>query len=331
MVFRLAIAVIVGVLYTAGKNWTGLWTPRRGELAALTCLWLAGRLAMIFISPIFAAIIDLLFLPLAALAMYRVLQKSGNRRNLFLVALLGLLTVANAVFHAACLGWINLAPTTAIQAAILIIVIIESIIGARVIPMFTSNGAPGTRPIVNPRRDRVSLILTVVASVSWLLSFPAVIVASLAVAAACSQLLRLAGWQPHRTVHNPMLWILHLSYAWIPIGFILMALSALQIVSASAAFHALTVGSMAGLIVGMITRTALGHTGRTLTSGRAELAMYLLIQAGAIFRLLAAVGGSGAKDGALVTAALCWSCAFILYIIVYAPYLLTPRVDGREG
>jgi uncharacterized protein involved in response to NO len=197
--------------------------------------------------------------------------------------------------------------------------------------MFTTNGAPGTTPVVHPRRDHISLALTVAASVSWLSGFPAAAVAALAIAAACSQLLRLGGWQPHRTARNPMLWILHLSYAWIPLGFILIALSALQIVPVSAAFHALTVGSMAGLIIGMMTRTSLGHTGRPLKAGHAEVAMYLLIQTGAIARLVAAIGALWMRDSALVLAAVCWSGAFLLYVLVYGPYLVRPRIDGREG
>lgn len=331
MVYGFAIAVIIGFLYTAGRNWTGLWTPRHGHLAALAALWLLGRIAMLIAPPMPAALVDLLFLPCAVWPLYVVLQRSGNRRNLFLVGLLGLLMLANVVFHGTMLGWIALTPTLAIHAAILIIVIVESVIGARVIPGFTANGVPGTQPIVHVRRDRISLAFTVAASLSWIFGLPLRAIAALAVAAACTQLLRLAGWKFHRTLHHPLLWILHLSYAWIPIGFVLIALSALQMASASAAFHALTVGSMAGLIIGMMTRTALGHTGRPLKAGRREVAMYLLIQLGAIARVCAAAGPAGMRDSALLLAAVCWSAAFLLYVIVYGPYLFRPRLDGREG
>lgn len=331
MVYGFAIAVIIGFLYTAGRKWTGLWTPRGGHLAALSALWLLGRLAMLWAPPLLAALVDLLFLPCATWPLYIVLQRSDNRRNRFLIGLLGLLTLLNAAFHSAVLGWITLAPTSAIQAAILIIVIVESVIGARVIPGFTANAIRGVEPIMHARRDRVSLGLTIAASLAWVVGIPASAITALALAAACSQMLRLAGWQSHRTMHQPLLWILHLSYAWIPFGFVLLALSALQLVSASAAFHALTVGSMGGLIIGMMTRTALGHTGRPLQAGRWEVAMYLLIQLGAIARVCAAVGPIWLRDGELLFAALCWSAAFLLYVIVYGPYLFSPRLDGREG
>lgn len=331
MVFGMALAVIIGFLFTAGRTWTGLWTPRRAHLAALAGLWLAGRIAMLAAPAALAAVIDLLFVPLAGWPIYRVLQQSGNKRNLFLAGLLGLLTIANAIFHGAVLGWIDIAPALPIQAAILIIVVIESVIGARVIPMFTSNGAPGTKPIVNPKRDQIALVLMAGASLTWIFGAPAPAIAAFTGAAACAMLLRLVGWKPHRTIHVPLLWILHLSYGWIPIGFFLLALAALDVVSASAAFHALTVGSMAGLILGMMTRTSLGHTGRPLKSGRAELAMYIFVQAGAVTRVWASIGTVGTRDAALIVSGVCWSAAFLLFMIVYGPYLFRPRLDGREG
>lgn len=331
MVFGMVLAVVIGFLYTAGKNWTGLWTPRTMHLAALAGLWMAGRVAMLIAPPIFAAPIDLLFLPLATWPMYRVLKLSGNKRNLFLIGLLAMLTVANIVFHLAALGWIDTPTTSPIQAAILVIVVIESVIGARVIPMFTSNGAPGTKPIVNPRRDTIALGLTVAAGVAWIFRVPAPMAAALAFAAACAVLVRVAGWKPQRTLRVPLLWILHLSYGWIAIGFFLLALAALNIVAPSAAFHALTVGSMAGLIMGMITRTALGHTGRMLKAGYPEIAMYALIQMGALARVCAGIGAAALRDPLLIVAAVCWSIAFLLYVTVYGPYLVKPRIDGKEG
>lgn len=331
MVFGFAVAVIIGFLFTAGRNWTGLWTPRRGHLAALAALWIAGRVAMLCAPAWLAAVIDLLFIPLAAWPLYRVLQRTGNKRNLFLVGLLGLLTTVNVLFHAAVLGWLSMSSVTPIHAAILIVVMIESVIGGRVIPGFTANGIPGLKPVTDAKRDRICLTLTALAALAWVVHAPAPLAAALAFAAACAQLVRLAGWKPHRTVSNPLLWILHVSYAWIPLGFLMLALAAINMVSSSAAFHALAVGSMAGLIIGMITRTALGHTGRPLSAGTSELIMYLLIQAGVIARLLAAVEGLGLRSSMLIIAAVCWSCAFLLYVAVYGPYLASARIDGRDG
>jgi uncharacterized protein involved in response to NO len=331
MVFGFAIAVIVGFLYTAARAWTGMPTPRGGRLAALAALWMAGRIAMFAGPPALAAIVDVLFIPAAAWPLYRVLRHSANKKNLLLIALLGLLAIANTVFHGAALGWIFLSPVLPVQTGIFIIVTLESVIGARVIPVFTANAVPGAKPIVNPLRDRAGFILIVLTSIAWLCRLPAGLVATLAFATGCSLLLRLIGWKPHRTVHQPLLWILHLAYAWIPIGFFLLALAAVDMASASAAFHALTVGSMAGLIVGMITRTALGHTGRPLIARRAEVTMYVLIQISAVARLYAAVEPSVFRNGALVLAMVSWSATFLLYVGMYGPYLWRPRYDGRDG
>lgn len=331
MVFGFAVAVIIGFMYTAGRNWTGLWTPRGRTLAAICALWLAGRVAMLFGGGASAALIDLAFLPVAAFPLYQVLRRAGNKRNMMLIVLLGLLTAANAGYHAAALAWISGSPLEFVKAGILVIVVIEAIIGGRVIPMFTRNGAPGTEPVINARRDRIVMGATVAAALGFAADLPAPLTAALAAAAAVAQATRLIGWKPLASLRQPLLWILHLSYGWIPIGFALMALHALGAVPESAALHALAVGSMAGLIVGMITRTALGHTGRPLRAGRIEIAMYLLIQAGAVARLVAALGMDGSGMIALVTAAVCWSAAFGLYLALYGPYLFAARIDGREG
>ncbi|MBG6220019.1 MULTISPECIES: NnrS family protein [unclassified Janthinobacterium] len=335
MVFGFALAVIVGFLYTAGRNWTGLPTPHGVQLMALVALWLAGRIAMLCSPALVAAVVEWLFLPLAAWPLYRVLRRSGNTRNLFLVALLALLALANGLFHAAVLGALPLSLFLPVQAAIFIIVLIESVIGARVIPMFTRNGAPNINPnrppVASPKRALLAAACMAAAAIAWLADAPAWLTAPLALVASAMSLLNVLAWQPQRTVRVPLLWILHLSYAWIGVGFALLALASLGLLPASAAFHALTVGSMAGLIIGMMTRTTLGHTGRPLKGGRAEAAMYCLIQLGALARLLAAVGPAALAMPLLLAAGACWSLAFGLYACVYAPYLWRARIDGREG
>jgi uncharacterized protein involved in response to NO len=218
-----------------------------------------------------------------------------------------------------------------VHAAILVIVVIESVIGGRVIPMFTTNGAPGVKPVVRPRHDQIALALVAGAGIAWVAGAPGPLSAALCMLAACAVMLRLAGWKSHRTLHVPLLWILHLSYAWIPLGFVLLGLAALGFGAASTAFHALAVGSMAGLIIGMMTRTTLGHTGRVLKAGRFEPAMYVLIQVGALARVLAAFVPGPWRDMGLLVSAVCWCAAFGLYLAVYTPYLMKARIDGKEG
>lgn len=330
MMFGFATAVVIGFLYTAGRNWTGLWTPRGNTLAAIALLWLAGRAAMFWGSPAFGAMVDVLFLPVAAWPMYRVLQRSGNTRNMILIALLALLAAANAAFHGARLGWLAISPLAPVHAAIVIVVVIETVIGGRIIPNFTANAVPGTKPVINARTDKAALVLTAAAGLAWMAGIAGTAGALVSIAAALAQAVRLAGWKPLATLRNPLLWIMHASYAWIPVGFALLAMSQLGLVAASAAVHVLGVGAIAGLIVGMITRTALGHTGRPLKAGAPETAMYVLIQLGVLLRLAAALAPA-VRDAALIGAAVCWSSAFLAYLFIYAPYLVRARIDGKEG
>jgi uncharacterized protein involved in response to NO len=331
MVFGMSTAVVIGFLFTAARNWTNLWTPREGHLAALVALWLAGRVAMAWAPPLAAAVVDWAFLPAAAWPLFVVMKKSANKRNYFLVGLLSLLAVANGVYHAIVLGLLEMAPAVPAQAAVLVIVVMESAIGTRVIPMFTRNGAPGSTPAVHPKRDMVSIALLVAAGISWIAGLPVWLVAPLGGGAATMVLVRLIEWQPHKTLRVPLLWILHLSYGWIAVGFFMLSLAAMSLIPSSAAFHALTVGSMAGLILGMMTRTTLGHTGRPLKSGKAEFAIYALIQLGAVLRVAATLVPGAGHDHLLICSALCWTLAFAVFAVVYLPYLTKPRIDGREG
>lgn len=330
MVFGFVVAIVIGFMYTAGRNWTGLWTPRGPWLAAIAAVWVAGRVALLLPPSVAAAALDCAFLPLAAWPMYRVLARSGNQRNMVLVVVLALLTVANLAYHAAQLGWLALSPVRAVYAAIILIVVIESIIGGRVIPNFTANAVPGVKPVPRPLLEKASMLMTILAGLAWVLALPALVAAPLAFGAALAQGARLALWHPWRTLTRPLLWILHISYAWIPLGMILLGLAELGLVSSSAGVHLLAVGALGGLIVGMITRTALGHTGRPLAAGRADCAMYVLMQVAVLARLTAALS-DWQRDALLLLAGVSWSLTFLIYLVMYAPRLLAPRIDGREG
>ena len=331
MVFGFAGAVIVGFLFTAGRNWTNLPTPAGGQLAALAALWIAGRVAMLLAPGLPALAVDGLFLPLCALAFGRVLVQSQSKRNYPICGILILLSVANLLFHAAANGWIAFSALKPAHGAILMITVLEAVIGGRVIPMFTRNGAPGSQAVTVAWREKASIALLLATALAWVGGLPGAVVAAAAFAAAGVNAARLVGWAPQATVRVPLLWILHLAYAWIVAGLLLLGFAALGIGSPSSAFHALAVGGMSGLILGMMTRTALGHTGRMLRAGRAESAMYLLLQAGAVGRLCANLLPGAARDYLLAASGLAWSAAFLAYLWVYGPYLSKARVDGREG
>ncbi|MFP5393209.1 MAG: NnrS family protein [Gammaproteobacteria bacterium] len=331
MLFGFVMAVVIGFLYTAGRNWTGLWTPRGAGLAAIAGLWIAGRVAMLAGATPLAAAIDLAFIPVAAWPLYRVLARSGNRRNMVMLVMLALLMLANAAFHAIRQGWLAASPMQPLHAAIIVIVVIEAIIGGRIIPNFTANAIAGVKPVPNITLDKNCMILTAFAGVAWALQLPAAAAAPFALGAAVAQAWRLSLWKPWCTLRHPLLWIMHLSYAWIPAGFVLLALAECGVVPMSAAVHVLALGALAGLIVGMITRTALGHTGRPLKAERVDTAMYVLIQLGTVARVAAALVPGSLYMPLLLVAGACWCATFVVYVAVYGPRLCQPRLDGREG
>jgi len=332
MLFGFAVAVIVGFLLTAGKAWTGLATPRGAVLATLAGLWLAARLAAVFAPYAVYAALDLLLLPLVAAILVSVLLRAGNRRNLPLGAILVLLSVANAAFHGAVIGAIDIDPVRALHAGLALVVMIECVIAGRVIPAFTMSALPGLKLQSPPRvLEQATLATTAAGLALWVLAPPHAFNASILGAAALLHAQRLWRWKPLRTRERPILWVLHAAYAWLPIGLVLLALSQLGAVGVSAGIHALAVGATGGLIIGMITRTARGHTGRPLRVSRLEVAAYLLVAGAAVIRVLLPLLAPQHLLTWLTAAALAWGLALALYLFVFAPWLVSPRLDGKDG
>ena len=223
MLFGFAVAVIIGFLLTAGKAWTGLDTPRGGVLAALAGLWLVARLAALGAPYAVYASLDLLLLPLVAAILVRVLLRAGNWRNLPLAVILALLALANLCFHGAVLGLLDIAPVRALHAGLALIVMIECVIAGRVIPAFTMSALPGTKLPARRRLEQVALATTALALAGWVLLPPGVATAIACGTAALLHAARWWQWQPWRTRSRPILWVLHLAYAWIPAGLLLLA------------------------------------------------------------------------------------------------------------
>ena len=333
MLFGFAAAVVVGFLLTAGKAWTGLATPRGASLGALALLWLAARVAALAAPYPVYAVLDGLLLPLVAGLLAAVLLRAGNRRNLPLPMILLGLAAANSMFHAAVLGWLDVAPLMALHAGLALIVMIECVMAGRVVPAFTMSATPGLRLAPRPRLEPITLGLTAAALAAWVLAPPGWLPAALLGGAAVLQALRLWHWQPLVTRSRPILWILHAAYAWIPAGLLLLALAQLGLVAVSAGVHALAVGATGGLVIGMVTRTARGHTGRPLKVSPAEVAAYALVMAAALLRTLVPLllPAPVASTVPLIAAAVAWSSAFGLYLWVFTPWLTRTRLDGKDG
>ena len=338
MLFGLTSAAIAGFLLTAMCNWTGAPPLRGSALLGLACLWLAGRVMMWTASwwPAgWVAVVDLLFLPWMAIYVARVLLAHGNKRNLIMVAILLLLTLANGMMHAGfmtCSGfWLTLGQLTAFNLITLMMVVI----GGRIIPLFTINwlrNTGGDIAAVAPsaRLDRVALITTaLLVPADWLMGFPW-ITGFLAAVAGVLHGARLATWGGWKTGREPLLWILHLGYVWIVVALLLKGAAAFNLVAASVWQHALGVGAMGTLILGIMTRVALGHTGRSLALPPFGVLIYLAITLGALSRVLTAVHVMDYRVG-LSIAAIGWTLAFSLFVLIYWPILSRPRADGRPG
>lgn len=258
MLYGFAVAVIVGFLLTAGKAWTGLATPRGATLAAMAGLWLAARLAAVGAPYAVYALLDVALLPWVAFVLVRVLLKAGNRRNLPLGAMLLLLATANLGFHAAVMGWLAFDPMRALHAGLALVVMIECVIGGRVIPAFTMSALPGRKLQVPLWLERSTLAATALSLASWVLLPANPLTAAGFALAALLHAARWWHWQPWRTGARAIQWVLHAAYAWVPVGFMLLAWAhfpdLLGGVAASAGIHALAVGATGGIIIGMVTR-----------------------------------------------------------------------------
>jgi len=320
MLFGYAFAVIAGFLLTAVRVWTGRPTPTGAALAGIAALWVAARSIAPF-SLSFSSLFDFLFAAAVAWGIGVPLIASGNRRNWFFIALVLALGAASLAFQA----W----PQLGVAIGLDVVLFVMAVMGGRVIPAFTNSGIPGG---AGARRQPL-LEKAALGAVLLLLVFDvfSIHVGILALVAAALHAARLALWAPLKTRGRPILWILHASYAWIVVHLALRGLAAFELVPAVVATHALTVGAIGGLTLGMMTRTARGHTARPLTVGGAELAAYVLVQAAALARSLLPLAFPDAYGAMVALSALLWFAAFALFTAVYIPILTRPRLDGQPG
>ena len=336
MVFGFAAAVLAGFLLTAARAWTGLATPAGWRLAALALLWVAGRV-LVATGPAAPAIaVDCLFLPCVALAVALPVLKARNYRNLPVAAVPALLGAANLLFHLDHVGLIALARANGgALLAMNLFALLIALMAGRVIPAFTANAVPTAKPRRNPYVEGVAFGALAVLLVAgplepWLPGGPWL--AGVAAAGALAHVIRLRLWDPAATLREPLLWVLPLSYAWLPAALILRALWLADAgVPEAAAFHALGAGAMGGLMLGMMTRSALGHTGRPLKARAVETTAYALVHLGAALRVFGPLAGAAAEPHAFAGSAVLWSGAFALFFAAYWLILTRPRVDAAPA
>ena len=331
MLFGFTLPVVVGFLFTAGRNWTGLPTPTGGRLAALAVLWIAGRVLVLTPWGWASAIANAAFPVAAAVALAVPFLRARNRRNYFFLVLLVLLGAASLAVHLNQLGAIAVPAWAGIQLALDVVLFILCVMGGRVIPMFTNNGVPGAQAQRRAWLEKASLGAILALLAADLLRLPPALVGGIAAIAAAAHFARWLLWQPWVTLRTPLVWVLHLAYAWIPVHLALRVLAAAGWVAPSAAVHALTVGAIGGLIIGMVTRTARGHTARPLRADRWDVACYVLVALAALARVLLPLLWPAALLEAILASGVLWSAGFGLYAVCYWNVLTKPRLDGKPG
>ena len=338
MLYGFIVAAITGFLLTAVPSWTGERGFAGLPLGLAVAAWVAGRFAMASVSSIpfwLVATGELLLLPVLACLLAPPLLRSRNR-NLAMLAVITVLWLIDVAFlWGLARGDVTLMGR-AMVLAIDVVLILVTIIGGRIVPSFTANALRRRGETVEIRSnawvERLAIGATIANAVVDLASAGAAWVAGIAAIAAIAHALRLSGWRSFKARGESILWILHVGYAWLPVGFALKASFLVGHFSWAAKWqHALTVGVFGTMILAVMTRVALGHTGRPLAVSRVTTAGYLLLTAGVLLRVF---GGSVLPAYylplLLATAAL-WVAAFVLFLIVYTPILIGPRADGKPG
>lgn len=333
MIFGYTVAVIAGFLLTAAPSWQKSPPLTGTRLALLVFIWLAGRLAIWSVSILpswLVALVDLSFIPaLMVIGLPGLWTLRGQRHAVFLV-ILGLLFIANGLFHAATAG--SLDGALGLQLAVGVLALLITVLGGRVTPSFTKGAleAAGLSDSVKTSQ-RLGVLaigtvgLMVIADIiaTLLPQWPGLenFAAIAALAAGAVSIWRMAGWATRYVLDQPIVWVLHLGYGWLALGLALKGLGGLDLLDAASAAHGLTVGAVGTMTLAIMSRAGLGHTGRPLVAAPMTVAAYLLVSLAALARLVG-------TEASMMLAATAWTAAFIGFTITYTPIFLKPRIDS---
>lgn len=336
MLFGFVTAVLAGFLLTAVGNWTKRETAVGAPLAVLVLLWLAGRVAMLVGGGWprgLVAGVDLAFWPALALALGRPLLAAKERRNLVMLAIVGALFLSNVAVHLAALGvWSPGSARLACRVSLDLVTLVMLIIAGRVFPMFTRNATHASDVRSIPWLDASCVGGMALLTLVDVESAPSLVSGSLAGVVGVVAAARAVGWGMRHSFRQPLLWILHVGYGWIVLGLLLRAASGWGSPQlATLATHALTVGAIGSLTLGMMARVSLGHTGRMLAAPAPLAAVFVAINIAAVVRVVGPLLAPARYFEVLVTATAFWTVAFVVFLFVFAGVLTAPRVDGRPG
>lgn len=342
MLFGFVPAIIAGFLLTAVQTWTGVPSVKGVKLLVLFLLWLSARL-LIFINPnvniVFVMLVDISFLPLVAFFLAQPLIRVKQHRNMIFLPVIALMTATNIFTYLPSLGFAPELNTRGLHSMILLTTLLVAVLGGRVIPMFSANGTKTQKVSPLPWLETTalgSLIFVVGLFLGGVSSSQnelfRTILGLACLLSAALHLVRILRWRFWVTLSVPLVWVLHFTIIFMPLGLMLLSIHFLfALITISAALHSLTVGVIGGMILAMMSRVSLGHTGRTLAVSWPIVLAFILIIVSALLRsLLMAFIPQSAVLLWIVSGA-CWTLAFACFVWVYLPILSTPRLDGRPG
>ncbi|MDO9519427.1 MAG: NnrS family protein [Pseudohongiella sp.] len=331
MMMGLMAAAIAGFILTAVANWTSRPPVAGWPLAALAAVWLLGRLAIL--SPALSALGDALFWSILCLLVARELISARNKRNYKVLGLLVALSLTDMLFHA---GELQLLPGVDLQrvlwAQLWLVIVLINVVGGRIVPAFTGNWlrrrapqgeelSPASLPSPYGRVDQLAIALLLLFVASVIFNWSVVIAIPLGFSCFVAQAWRLLRWKFWLTLSDPLVWMMHLSYAWLVTGILLWTLSLTGFIPVSAAVHALTIGAITSMIISVGARAALGHTGRVLKSHYLLTTSIILLSLAALTRIAASVSGGWYW---LEVAAVLWFLALMCFAVRYIPILIGP-------
>ncbi|SOC16779.1 NnrS family protein [Rhodobacter maris] len=345
MIFGFGTAAAAGFLLTAVPNWTGAPPAGRRFLIPAAALWLAGRAGLwlwgIVPGPV-AAVLALAFLPVLAARIWAMLRAAPKPANLMVLALVGLIWLAQLRVMLDAVGWAGGDAPAGLHGAIATLIALIIVIGGRITPAFTRNAlarkamlagaapdlgtskAPGL-PVSLPMLERTTLAAAISAAVAITLGLPDAVIGTAELTLGVAQLFRIARWQGWAVRGEPILAVLHGAMALVGLGALLQGLAAFGIGSEIGAMHFSAVGGIGTMVMAVMSRATLGHTGRALRAPFPVALAYALIPLAALIRWAAAVGPLALYYPGTILAATLWALAFALYLIALAPALLGPR------
>jgi uncharacterized protein involved in response to NO len=331
MLAGFAGAAIAGFLLTAVATWTGREPVNGWPLLVLCLVWLLARLG--FSLPLTAALAGIVYWLILLVLMAREVLSSRNRRNYKILLVILSFVLLESGFQWSLLNQSNTARQF-LWAQLWLVVLMINLIGGRIIPAFTRNWLRRSKPSLSEQQlpaafARIDIVATVALAVFALATlFPVdeLLLLALGLFTSIMQLWRLSRWQGIRTFNDPLVWMLHLAYGWIPLGVLIFSLGQLDWLPVSAGIHALAIGTVASMIVSVASRAALGHTSRPLIAHPLLVACIVLLSLAALFRIAAAISSA---PFFMAAATLFWTTAFICFAVPYLSILLLPPPEDQ--